>query len=331
MRIFVYEHVTGSGFAGQEVPESLLCEGRAMLESFIADLSRVPGITVETMPTSRPIPASSARDGILADFDRLAGMSDGVVLIAPELNGCLASLARRVLSLGGRLLGPSPEAIERASDKLELPRLLGARKIPSIAAEPFIAKQAPSCGFPVVVKPRFGAGSTLVRLANRLADLPTPDGECENVVTPHVRGLPASLLCISGPRGILTLRAGEQILSDDGTFRYCGGRIPLPPRLEARARRLALRAVNAISGLLGFVGVDMILDSSELEEPDDRVVEINPRLTTSYVGLRALSTSNLAEHWLRVIHGEFPATPTWRSGSVEFRPDGAVELRVPAP
>ena len=33
----------------------------------------------------------------------------------------------------------------------------------------------------------------------------------------------------------------------------------------------------------------------------DRVIEINPRLTTSYVGLRALARFNLAEALLAVI------------------------------
>ena len=53
-----------------------------------------------------------------------------------------------------------------------------------------------------------------------------------------------------------------------------------------------------ISGLWGFVGVDLIL-GADAEGREDLAIEINPRLTTSYVGLRALLHGNLAGLMLR--------------------------------
>jgi predicted ATP-grasp superfamily ATP-dependent carboligase len=310
VRIFVYEHLTCGGAAGGDLPRSLEREGRAMLRAISEDLSRLPGVTVEGGPESRE------------RFDELARACDGTLLIAPEIGGELARLARRVLEVGGRLLGPTPGAIEAASDKLELPRRLASLGIAHVPSE--AAGIAPSFGFPIVVKPRRGAGSLDVKLILGPDDLaPTSD---DAIQTPLCEGIAASVLVLAGPRGILPLRAGEQLLSDDGRFTYLGGRIPLPTRLETRARRLAVRAVNSVTGLAGFVGVDLLIDPVGREAPQDRVVEINPRLTTSYVGLRALAETNLAEHWLRAIHGEIPAEPRWRGGGVRFRPDGTVEL-----
>ena len=40
--------------------------------------------------------------------------------------------------------------------------------------------------------------------------------------------------------------------------------------------------VESFSGLRGYVGVDVVLGQDKLY-----VVDVNPRLTTSYVGLRA--------------------------------------------
>jgi predicted ATP-grasp superfamily ATP-dependent carboligase len=54
------------------------------------------------------------------------------------------------------------------------------------------------------------------------------------------------------------------------------------------------QAVRAILGLQGYVGVDLILGKGE-DGALDQVIEINPRVTTSYVGLRALAKTNLAK------------------------------------
>ncbi len=342
MHIFVYEHVAGGGYAGSPLVPSLAREGQAMLEAIAFDLARVPGVSVVTTLDARIEPrrfpepvevrAISSRDEATACFDALARASDGTLVIAPELDGGLARLARRVIDAGGRHLGSSPEAIESASDKLLLPCRLAEMKIACVPSAARGSLDNAPFGLPAVVKPRFGAGSTDTVLVREPGEWPRVNRE--SVVTPFTAGLPASVLVIAGPRGILPLRAGQQVLSGDGRLRYLGGRLPLSPRLEARAQRLAVRAVNAVPGLLGFAGVDLLLDVADSVEPrdgQDMVVEVNARLTTSYAGLRALAETNLAEHWLRVIHGEHPAAPTWRPGGVRFHPDGSLELAEAAP
>ena len=73
---------------------------------------------------------------------------------------------------------------------------------------------------------------------------------------------------------------------------YAGGRLPLSRELNDRANRLARRALDTIPGLRGFVGLDLILaDKPE----DDTVIEINPRLTVSFVALRRLCYPPLAQ------------------------------------
>ena len=78
-------------------------------------------------------------------------------------------------------------------------------------------------------------------------------------------------------------------------------------------------ALSTIPGLFGYVGVDLLIP----ESPWDRlplIVEINPRLTTSYVGYQQLCLDNLAAMWV----GEEPhsTVPLWRPGEVEFNSAG---------
>jgi predicted ATP-grasp superfamily ATP-dependent carboligase len=54
------------------------------------------------------------------------------------------------------------------------------------------------------------------------------------------------------------------------------------------------------------------------------VIEINPRLTTSYVGLRRLARFNLAEALLRLLVGDEPPADVWAVGPVYFDSSGEV-------
>ena len=78
----------------------------------------------------------------------------------------------------------------------------------------------------------------------------------------------------------------HQRLSQDGRFHYLGGELPLSSRLAPRARELASAACRSIPGLRGYVGVDLLLDE---QAGTVTVVEMNPRLTTSYLGYRRLA------------------------------------------
>ena len=76
-----------------------------------------------------------------------------------------------------------------------------------------------------------------------------------------------------------------------------------------------------MAGLAGYVGVDLVLGAAD-DGGEDRTIEINPRLTTSYVGLRALAEANLAEVLVKVVRGEVVPAVAWRPGTVSFRADG---------
>ncbi len=128
-----------------------------------------------------------------------------------------------------------------------------------------------------------------------------------------------SVSFLIGPNRRLAMPASAQNLSADGRFRYQGGSLPLDSKRNERATCLAARAVDAVVGLAGYLGVDLVLGTSSA---DDAVIEINPRLTTSYVGLRALARFNLAEALLAVMGGDEPPPLAWRTDSVRFMGDG---------
>lgn len=317
--VFVHEHVCGGG-SEEKLPRSLAREGLAMLRAMLADLERVGVSTTTTLDgrlegTSLPgkvvLVDAATRDGA---FRRLASEADGTMVIAPECRD-IDRFRRTVIEAGGRWFGSDRAATELAADKLALSRHLIAAGVPALRAEKILPTPTRAAG-DIVVKPRFGAGSEGVKLYRGGEALPQLHGDW--ISTPYHDGVAASVLVLCGQDENMALPPCEQRLSDDDCFRYLGGVAPLGnPRLGRRAYDLALQAVDVLPGLRGFAGVDL-----SLGDESDLVVEINARLTTSYVGLRHITPDSLASSWLDVWRQGKPTRSAWFKKKVVFDVDG---------
>jgi predicted ATP-grasp superfamily ATP-dependent carboligase len=85
----------------------------------------------------------------------------------------------------------------------------------------------------------------------------------------------------------------------------------------------ALRTCEAVPGLRGFVGVDLVLTESEAV-----VIEVNPRLTTAYLGVRGAIEGNVAALTLAACGGAVPERPRVRR-RVRFTAAGDVTSVAP--
>lgn len=310
MRVFVYEYMTatGTGRAPGSPDHGMYLEGRAMRDAVVEDFRRVDGVTVSVYPDDT-VPA----DEVCWEL-----------LIAPESHDILAGLFE---TRGGRVLGSAVEAIRLTSDKLAMSEHWRANGVRT----PATSDRLPTACelFPVVWKPRDGAGSTDTFLIRDRFELATALAVCSPdrpmIVQEFVTGRAASVAFLCGPRGHVPLLPCFQLLSDDGRFKYGGGELPIPPDLAERALRLACAAVECVAGLLGYVGVDLVLGEAA-DGSRDYAIEINPRLTTSYIGLRARGAFNIAEAMLNAASGEEIRPLAWKPGSVRFAPDGSVRF-----
>jgi len=187
-----------------------------------------------------------------------------------------------------------------AGDKWRLAGRLRARGIPTPECRPIPAGAAiPSDGpFPAVLKPIDGAGSVETYL---LADAGSVRAlgcvSFEALLQPFYSGVPMSasfLLPHEGPPALVAT-GRQKIKVEDGRFQYLGGVIP---STCPEALPVLLSALSVVPGLAGFVGVDFLWDA---ERRSVTVLEINPRVTTSHVGLTGLFVpGRLARAWMAV-------------------------------
>jgi predicted ATP-grasp superfamily ATP-dependent carboligase len=338
MRVFVYEYTCSTSAAENSNIRSLHAEGWAMLTAVLEDFAQVASVTAVTLlaegcpcPPRGHVVRLCRADDEKTVFRQLAQAADYTLVIAPECDEILATRCQWVEDSGGQLLGPTRAAVGRTADKLALAGHLQDQGVPTPPCQLFQPGEAVSSErFPLVWKPCYGAGSQATFLVRNLSGLPGCAEQARRegfsgdaLLQPFVLGRSASVAVLIGPRGQLPLPAAAQHLSSEGRFHYLGGSLPLPPEQAERAQRLATQAVATVSGLRGYVGVDLVLG----EAPDgsqDWVIEINPRLTTSYVGLRALADTNLAEILLRLVRGEEIPKLSWRRNTVHFEAGGRV-------
>jgi predicted ATP-grasp superfamily ATP-dependent carboligase len=333
LNIFVYEWVCGGGFLGrsESPPASLLAEGAAMLAAVCEDLVKCDGVQVTTIVSSDAAIGLndrverlvvSDRDGLRAAFAESVDAADWTLLIAPEFEGILLGLAERVVEQGGKLLSPSPEFIAIASDKQSTAERLHAARVNVPRGTVLMPGERCQVGFryPAVLKPLDGCGSLGVMMVEATDRVPRGDGAYR--LEEFAAGTQASVLFISGEDRNIPLEPCLQRLAGEGDFAYLGGSLPLPGPLRERATRLASAALEAMPAAVGLVGVDLVLGEAE-DGSEDVVIEINPRCTTSYVGLRAAYDVNLAELLLAVSNDEQVERPTV-ARSVEWDATGQV-------
>ncbi len=337
MRIFVDEFVTGAGYLHRRAPESLLREGNAMVSAFVEDLAATDGVDVAVLRDARlaPLRQSGVKEVRIRsarqarrEFDRLAASADWTALIAPEFCCHLLTRCRRVLEVGGRLLGPEPPLVELASDKQRTSEHLAAEGVP-VACGRVLSEGDPlpaDFTYPAVLKPRFGAGSHGVALVkSHQQPICVPPGESQWRLETLCPGMAASVAFLCAPGRQIPLPPCRQHISEDGRFTYLGGSLPIGPDLAARATRLACCAVATLPAPTGYLGVDLVLGQDH-KGHEDTVIEINPRLTTSYVGLRKSARVNLAAALLAIRTGR-AVELSFSPEPVQFHPDGKVYLQ----
>jgi predicted ATP-grasp superfamily ATP-dependent carboligase len=335
MRIFLYEFITGGGLltvGGDGFPSSLLAEGSAMIRALAADLAALPAIEVTALrdgrligfelPSCRTIDVNTAAAEEEA-FQRYAAEGDWSVVIAPETGGQLLKKCQLVETAGGRLLGPSIEIVRLAGHKQATAEHLARHGIPVPEGRLIESGQPWPTNFryPAVAKPVGGVGSCGLRRIEHWRSEKSPPNETMRLEQ-FQPGLSASVAFLCGPTGRFALAPCRQRLSGDARFTYLGGSLPLEHSLAERATLLAERAVATLTNPLGYLGVDLVLGPDETGK-DDVVIEINPRLTTSYVGLRASARENLAGAMLAIADGR-TAELSFREEALEFDANGTV-------
>jgi tyramine---L-glutamate ligase len=156
-----------------------------------------------------------------------------------------------------------------------------------------------------VIKPVKGCGAQGVRLS----EAQPGDGEFAeeyiggehysvSIIPNRVIG-DACLYFKGYPPLVLAVNRQEIAIGSDGSFRYLGGETPVHPDREQEIVQIARKTVEVL-GCQGYCGVDVVVADKVY------VVDVNPRITTSIVGIAACMQEEIAELLIAASKGNGP-------------------------
>ncbi len=316
LNILVYEHACGGGFAEGAVSPGILAEGFGMLRAFVANLKtaghEVTVILDEGLSRLNPpieancvIPIFSFKEAQQAILKACAD-TDAAYVIAPETGGTLQALVEFIEQNGVPLLNCRSTAIKAVSDKANLYETLKANKLKTpktvrVNVAQYV-KEAITAKFefPVVIKPVDGVGCSGLSIVKNESQVEGAiakiDAELASesfMVQEYVEGeaVSVSLLCTGSKCMPVSLNKQNVSLSTpDKASCYVGGCVPFDHKMKQKAFQTAEKVINCFSGIKGYVGVDLILTPK-----GPVVVDVNPRLTTSFIGLSRIAGFNFAD------------------------------------
>ena len=267
-----------------------------MLEALGRCLSRIQGVSLLTLRDARmPVPGFDTEVLKVGQGEDLSLMLAGVLdnadafwPIAPETDGALAALCRIAEAKGCLLLNSPSSMVDQTGSKLATYHRLSEYAVPCIETWPCGVHHFPR-PFDTVVKPDDGAGCEHTFLISK--DQPPPyeipiNGVCQPLVEGTVAS--ASVVYPSTQSEACVLAVNRQRLAiKDAHFSLLACEVNALPELKRQAQVIAYQVRCAFPDLTGYVGIDFIVTDGGLI-----VLEINPRLTTSFVGLQQLQTFN---------------------------------------
>ena len=334
MRLLVFEFITGGGLIGAPLPPSLLREGGMMRDALLADVADFSEVAVSL--TRDPRCAWPQSNGAMKRiepridengmtlYQRALADVDAVWPIAPESDHALAQLAALARMAGKMVMLSDAATLAICASKYATARVLraaGVNVVPTFRASDPLA----SWPGPWVSKRDDGAGGEGMRLwPNRSAALQVLCSDSQYpgaglgpcVIQPWCPGenLSLSLFCGNGAALLLAVNR-QQVSWHHNGVALDGLRVNAIPRESEDFQALARQIAQALPGLWGYIGVDVIRS----EAGALTVLEINPRLTTSYCGLRDALGINVAKLALQQMQDDVPRV-------LECTRDRAVQL-----
>ena len=317
-KVFIFEFVSGGGYSNELIPSSLFCEGYSMLKSIIEDFHEL-NFEIYTILDQRIAFLSQylkadhiifveENSNYLDKFYQVIPQSDSCFIIAPEFLNFLYKLTEIAINYKKELYSVGLEGIKIGASKMNTYEFFKRYQVPTPETFyiptvnhqfdlEFIYKKFHELNHSIIIKPDDGVGAESILFINdenQIHDLFKTntvllDDSRRYILQKYIKGIDmsASLIGISDHNQIKTYIVGvntQNVILCKGRInsQYNGGMTPAQIGSDIRETLQVCLHKLDFSHFKGYFGIDFILTA----ENTLKFIEINPRLTTSYLGIR---------------------------------------------
>ena len=300
------------------MPESLAIEGRRMLQALLDEFKLIKQIEILLLldPRISDLNLPDRCQVIWVDhsdfwviLNEHIQNCDAVLPIAPEQDGLLANIAAYVQASQKQLWLSNPESVQLCTDKMRTIQALARHGLPVVDTHYFADHVFSERGVKVI-KPNDGLGCQGCLIVDDFSSLKLKHTE-NLIIQPYIEGEALSLSTVyANGHGYLLTCNLQQIVQVDNQFKLAGCSVNIQHPMHAEFQSIVWKIAEVMPGLWGYVGIDLIIS------PDfgPLILEINPRLTTSYVGLYQATGVVLHEQLFNVLKGHnFDCSTKWQT------------------
>ncbi len=298
MKILVAEYAIGAGV------DEFMLEGKAMLNVLVRSFSSCGHeVFYPTAGAKLCLGVAVKARRFAKTLEKLSKECDAAIVIAPDV--MLGDLTE-IVEENTENLGCPSGSVRLCADKLRCTRMLEREELP---VPETIGSGEYSGDF--VIKPRFGCASEGVHKSN--------SGILKEgvIATRFIEGEHLSASVITG-KSQLPLTVNRQLIEIGDRISYRGGIVPYHCDRNDEIIDVAKRTAKAL-GCRGYAGVDIVLGDKPY------VVDVNPRPTTSIIGIAKVLDMEIAELILRARFGELPSYVDVK-GSFAFKKNELLSL-----
>ena len=329
-RIFIFEFASGGGFNRVNIPISLFSEGFGMLRSIIKDFKSL-GFEIYTLLDYRIHHISAVlaidnfviikrKENYLKQFKTLVKDCEYAFIIAPESTNILYKLTNIVKNYNKIVLSTNLEGIKISTSKINTYKFFRKNKIttPETYLIPlkknnldveFVIRKFHELKNPIIIKPEDGVGAESIyffekknQIENFFQDFKYKiEAGRYYVLQEFVEGKDLSISLINNVTSLNLQTKKPYILSINSQnitiknpnykSEYFGGFTPIENHQKTSIELTKILEKIDFSQFSGYFGIDLI----KSEDSRFYFIEINPRLTTSYIGLRNVINQNPAK------------------------------------
>ncbi|MEC9205669.1 MAG: ATP-grasp domain-containing protein [Pseudomonadota bacterium] len=297
IKILIYEYITGGGLINEDLSSSLLNEAKLMMSTLHKDLKRSNQITfkfflderIEGFPRTSTILVKKNNLNNPYNVNLLKNF-DYIFPILPESNLILYNYVKFLEEKKIKKIISDKKTILHLSNKLYFYKLFSKHQLNIVPTYNINETKEIKKLRKVIIKDKYGVGCSYVKFYKNSKEIDFLKYNSNYVVQPYIKGKSYSISAFFTHNDLylLSINKQEVCLSNNNFLKLKRILVNIKDINELQIYCILNDIRDILPNLYGFIGIDIIVEKEKIH-----IVEINPRLTTSYVGLYETTNINL--------------------------------------